>query len=596
MDISRLSSLRNLMVGHGIDVYIVPTSDFHSSEYVGDFFKTRQFITGFTGSAGTAVVTAGEAGLWTDGRYFIQAAAQIEGSGFKLFKMGVDGVPKVEDFVGDALPEGGVIGFDGRVMNAADAEKFKKIAAKKGGSLRVDEDLVGMLWEDRPPMACSTLWILTEKYSGESAASKMKRIRDKMKEEGADIHVVASLYDIAWILNLRGDDIANVPVFMSFLKMDLEGATLYVQPDAMTDEVGKYLADCGVAVADYGDIYADLAKIPAGTKVLMDRQIVNCRMETSLGEGVEIIDKADPSELMKAVKNGTELANTRIAHLKDGVVMTKFMYWLKTNVGKIDMDEYSVGAYLDGLRRGQEHFLDLSFDDICAYGPNAAMMHYAAPKEGAAKIYPEGMLLVDSGGHYLEGTTDITRTFILGPITDAMRMYFTTVCKCNLRLANVKFLSGCSGLSLDAVCREPLWEMGMDYRCGTGHGVGHILNVHEGPNGFRYKTVPERRDGSPLAPGMVTTDEPGVYVEGAYGIRTENELVCVEDEKNEYGQFLRFENITYCPIDLDGIDPDLLGEKGRAQLNAYHRMVWEKVSPYLAEDERAWLKEYTREI
>ncbi|MCD8300851.1 MAG: aminopeptidase P family protein [Clostridiales bacterium] len=584
------------MKERGIDVYIVPTSDFHTSEYVGDYFKERQFLTGFTGSAGTAVVTADKAGLWADGRYYIQAEAQIEGSGFMLYKMGMDGVPDVEDFVKDELPEGGVIGFDGRVVNAAQAEKLEKIAADKEGSLYVTEDLIDFLWEDRPAMACSTLWILTDEYSGETAVSKMDRIREKMKEERAGVHVVASLYDIAWILNLRGNDIENVPVFMSFLKIDMEGAALYIQPAAMTEDIREYLEGCGVRAADYDDIYKDMEELPAGTKLMIDKQIVNYRMVAALDEGVEIIDRADPSELMKAIKNDTELKNTRIAHLRDGVAMTKFMYWLKNTVGRKELDEYTIGLKADELRRQQEHFLDLSFGNISAYGPNAAMMHYSASKENSAKVLPEGMLLLDSGGHYLEGTTDITRTFILGPITDQMKLHFTTVARCNLALANLKFLHGCSGISLDLACREPLWEMGIDYRCGTGHGVGHILNVHEGPNGFRYKIVPERRDSAPLEAGMITTDEPGVYIEGEYGIRTENELICVEDEKNEYGQFLRFENITYCPIDLDGIDASLLTEKEKSQLNNYHAMVREKLSPYLTEDERNWLEKYTREI
>lgn len=592
----RLAALRSEMKKRGIDIYLVPTSDFHNSEYVGDYFKARQYISGFTGSAGTAVVTADKAGLWTDGRYFIQAAAELEESGFDLYRMGVEGVPAIEEFLDAELPEEGVLGFDGRCINASWGEKLGKIAEKKKGSLRVTEDLVGLIWEKRPAMACSRLWILRDEYSGESSPSKISRIREKMAAAGADWHLISSLYDIAWILNLRADDIKNVPVFLSFLLIGKDEVQLFVQNEAADEEVCDYLKNCGVKARPYEAVYEAAGRLQAGTALLIDRKQVNCRILSALCPGVTVIDRENPSELMKAVKNETELRNTRLAHLKDGVAMTKFMYWLKTNVGKIPMDEYTVGKKADSFRAAQEHFLDLSFENICAFGSNAAMMHYSADEENAAEIRPEGMLLLDSGGHYLEGTTDITRTFILGPITPQMRLHYTTVVRCNMALANLKFLYGCGGISMDVVCREPLWELGLDYRCGTGHGVGHILNVHEGPNGFRYKIVPERKDSGVFEPGMITTDEPGVYLEGEYGIRVENELICVKDEKNEYGQFLRFENITYCPIDLDGIDPEEMSGKERKQLNDYHRMVYEKVSPFLTEEEREWLKEYTREI
>ncbi|MCD7921434.1 MAG: aminopeptidase P family protein [Clostridiales bacterium] len=592
----RLEKLREEMRRRGIDIYIVPSSDFHESEYVGAYFRAREFLTGFTGSAGTAVVTQDRAGLWTDGRYFIQAEAQLVGSGFDLFRMGEENVPEISDFLKEELPAGGVLGFDGRVVNGALAEKFREIAGERGGSLSVTEDLLDPIWTDRPSIACTPVWILAGEYSGESAVSKLGRIREKMAEKKADYHMIASLCDIAWILNLRADDIEHVPVFLSFLLISEESATLFVQPDAVGDETAAYLRACGVEVDAYRNVYCAMARLSEGTSILLNRKIVNYRLISALPESVNIIDREDPSERMKAVKNPTELQNTRRAHVKDGVAMTKFMYWLKTNVGNTYMDEYTVGCYLDSLRAQQEHFLELSFEDICAYGSNAAMMHYAATRDRKSEIRPEGMLLVDSGGHYLEGTTDITRTFILGPVTAEMKLHFTTVVRCNLALANLRFLYGCGGISMDVVCREPLWELGLDYKCGTGHGVGHILNVHEGPNGFRYKIVPERRDSGVLEEGMITTDEPGVYLEGKYGIRIENELICVKDEKNEYGQFMRFEPITYCPIDLDGIVPELMNEKEKDWLNAYHAMVREKISPYLTDEERAWLEVYTREI
>ncbi len=596
MENHRLTALRAEMKKSGIDIYLVPTADFHNSEYVGDYFRAREFLTGFTGSAGTAVVTEAEAGLWTDGRYFIQAERELSGSGFELYRMGMENVPTVREYVEQALPEGGVIGFDGRVVTARQAEEYRAIAEKKGGSLHTEDDLVGALWTDRPPMACTPLWILEEQYSGESAASKLNRVREQMEKEGAQRHVVSNLCDIAWILNLRADDIAHCPVFLSYLLIGKEEATLFVQSAAVTEEVRACLSECGVRIADYEAIYDALAALNEDAAVLLDREEVNSRIPASLPGNMRIIDKANPSARMRAVKNETEIHNTRIAHLRDGIAMTKFMYWLKTNAGQIPMDEYTVGCRVDETREQTEHFLDLSFDTICAYEPNAAMMHYAAEKESAARIGPAGFLLVDSGGHYLEGTTDITRTFVLGPVTEEMRRHFTTVVCSMLSLANARFLSGCDGTNLDILAREPLWELGIDYRCGTGHGVGHLLSVHEGPNGFRWQAAPKQRERGKLEPGMITTDEPGVYLEGQYGIRIENELLCVEDEKNEYGQFLRFETITYCPIDLDGIEPALLSEQEKTWLNAYHKTVYEMIAPHLTEEERAWLVEYTKEI
>lgn len=592
----KLNALRQEMKKRAIDIYIIPTSDFHESEYVGDYFKARKYMTGFTGSAGVAVVTADEAGLWTDGRYFIQAARQLEGSTVTLYRSGEEGVPTIPEFLTEKLPEGGTLGFDGRVINSAAAEKYETIAAKKNGKLYVSEDLVDLIWEDRPALPSDKVWILTEEYSGETLASKLSRIRKTMKEKEADVHLISSLYDIAWILNLRANDIQNVPVFLSFLMITQEDCKLFVREEILTDEVRDYLTGNQVTICPYEDVYAETAKIASGKTVFMDETIINYRLKTSLADGVKICNAPDPSDAMKAVKNETELKNTRLAHLRDGVAFTKFMYWVKQNVGKEKITEYTAACYLDNLRAMQEHFLDLSFTTISAYGPNAAMMHYKAEEATAAELKPEGFLLVDSGGHYLEGTTDITRTIALGPVSEQQKFHFTTVCRSNLNLADAKFLYGCSGMNLDILSRGPLWKMGIDYKCGTGHGVGHILNVHEGPNGFRWRMVPERKDSGCLEAGMITTDEPGVYLEGEYGIRTENELICVQAEKNEYGQFMEFENITFAPIDLDAIDPEEMSRTERKLLNDYHKNVYEKISPYLTDEEREWLKIYTREI
>lgn len=591
----RLEALRSEMKKRGITVYVVPTSDFHQSEYVGEYFKARKYMTGFTGSAGTAVITMKEAGLWTDGRYFIQAAAQLEGSGVTLFRMGEEGVPKVEEYVEEQLEKGGCIGFDGRVMDAKAGKKYAEIAEKKEGSLYVTEDLVDIIWTERPSLPAHKVWILEQEYAGMSTEEKLSQVREQMKQEGADVHILASLYDIAWLLNLRGDDIDHVPVFLSFVAVEEKQTTLFINQEILDDKVKKYLKDNQIQVEDYEKIYA-YAENLKDHKVLMSLEEVNYRIAENVQKHSQIVDAPNPSLLLKSIKNETELENTRIAHLKDAVAVTKFMYWLKTNIGKKEITEISASDYLEELRKEQEHFLDVSFDTICAYGANAAMMHYSASEESNAVLKPEGFLLVDSGGHYLEGTTDITRTFALGELSHEQKKHFTAVCRSNLNLANAKFLYGCSGINLDILARGPLWDMGIDYRCGTGHGVGHILNVHEGPNGFRWKIVQERNDSGKLEAGMITTDEPGVYLEGAYGIRLENELICVKDEKNEYGQFMKFENITYVPMDLDAILPEEMTFREKQELNEYHQMVYEKISPYLNEEERIWLKEYTRAI
>lgn len=594
MDSKRITALREVMKREGIDYYYIPTADFHESEYVVEYFKARKFITGFTGSAGVAVIGQEEAWLWTDGRYFIQAAAQIEGSGFGLMKMGQEGVPTVMQYLDEKLQEGQCIGFDARVVNTNDAKEFAKIAAKKHGSLKTDKDLLDEVWTDRPALVHQPADVLKDEFNGEATASKLARVREQMEKEEAQYHIISTLDDIAWILNVRGNDIPHVPVVLSFLVIGKEDAMWFVEENALSDAVKEMAAECGITIRPYEDVYAYAATIPENSTVLLDKRKVNYRITNALSETVHIVSKANPSQLMKAIKNEIELENTRKAHLLDGIAVTKFMYWLKKNVGKIPMDEVSVSDYLQSLREQMEGYRDISFDTIAGYNANAAMMHYKAEPDTAAKLEPQGMLLVDSGGHYDTGTTDITRTFVLGPISDIQKKHFTMVVKSNLNLANVKFLYGCNGISLDVICREPIWKENLDYQCGTGHGVGYLLNVHEGPNSFRWQYRPGFDN--PFEAGMITTDEPGIYLQDQYGIRTENELICVKGEKNQYGQFMGFENITYVPIDLDGIDKQYLNAEDVKQLNDYHKMVYEKISPYMTPEENEWLKEYTREI
>lgn len=594
MDSKRITALRAIMKREGIDYYYIPTADFHESEYVVEYFKARKFITGFTGSAGVAVIGQEEAWLWTDGRYFIQAANQIEGSGFGLMKMGQEGVPTVMQYLGEKLQEGQCIGFDARVVNTNDAKEFAKIAAKKHGSLKIDKDLLDEVWTDRPALVHQPADVLKDEFNGEATASKLARVREQMEKEEAQYHIISTLDDIAWILNVRGNDIPHVPVVLSFLVIGKEDAMWFVEENALSDAVKEMAAECGITIRPYEDVYAYAATIPENSTVLLDKRKVNYRITNALSETVHIVSKANPSQLMKSIKNEIELENTRKAHLLDGIAVTKFMYWLKKNVGKIPMDEVSVSDYLQSLREQMEGYRDISFDTIAGYNANAAMMHYKAEPDTAAKLEPQGMLLVDSGGHYDTGTTDITRTFVLGPISDIQKKHFTMVVKSNLNLANVKFLYGCNGISLDVICREPIWKENLDYQCGTGHGVGYLLNVHEGPNSFRWQYRPGFDN--PFEAGMITTDEPGIYLQDQYGIRTENELICVKGEKNQYGQFMGFENITYVPIDLDGIDKQYLNAEDVKQLNDYHKMVYEKISPYMTPEENEWLKEYTREI
>ena len=591
----RLAALREEMKKRNIAIYVVPTADFHESEYVGSYFKARKFITGFTGSAGTAVITLTEAGLWTDGRYFVQAAKQLEGTSVTLYKMGMEGVPKVNEYIENTLAEGECLGLDGRVVNGGWGKELEEIVAKKHGSLYVDEDLIDLIWKDRPAMSAEPVRILDMAYTGKSTKEKLADVRAVMKEKGAQLHLMSSLYDIAWLLNVRGNDISYVPVVLSFLALSEDSCTWFVQEQIVTEELKAYLTENGITTQPYESFY-DYVKNIHVDKVLMNKQVANYRICNNIPASVEVLDEKDPTERMKAIKNETEVRNTRNAHVKDAVAMCRFMYWLKKNVGKIPMTEISVSDYLEQLRAEQEGFLDLSFDTICGYADHGAIVHYSATPESDVPLKPEGLLLVDSGGHYLEGTTDITRTFVLGPITDEMKADFTRVCRSNMNLANVRFLHGCTGINLDVIAREPFWEANLDYNHGTGHGVGYILNVHEGPNAFRWQKSAGRSEDSVLEEGMITTDEPGIYIEGKYGIRLENELLCCKGEKNEYGQFMYFENITYVPFDLDAIDPEQMTSVERSRLNEYHAKVYEVVSPYLEGEEKAWLKEATRAI
>lgn len=591
----KLNALRILMKEKKIDAYLVPTDDFHGSEYVGDYFKCRKYITGFTGSAGTAIITQDMAGLWTDGRYFIQAADQLRDTTIELFKSGEPGVPTVHQFLNDKLQEGMCLGFDGRTVSAREAEELQELLQEKHITFSVNDDLIGEIWEDRPVLSCEPVMELDIRWTGKSRADKIAEIREQMKAKEADTFILTSLDDIAWLLNIRGNDIHCCPVVLSYLVMMENELRLYANAAAFSEEIRSNLEADGVKIYPYDDVYSYVQSISSDKKVLLSRANVNSRLVSNIPSEVTILDEPNLTLLPKAVKNETEMENERIAHIKDGVAVTKFIHWLKKNVTRTTITELSAAEKLYQFRSEQEHFLGESFDPIIAYGTHAAIVHYSATEATDIPLEARGMVLADTGGHYLEGTTDITRTIVLGPVTAKEKKFFTAVLRGNLNLAAAKFKYGCTGLNLDYLARGPLWELGEDYNHGTGHGVGYLLNVHEGPNSFRWKNLP----GNPapvLEEGMITSDEPGYYLENEFGIRHENLVLCKKAEKTSFGQFMCFEPLTMVPFDLEGINPEEMTERERKLLNDYHQKVYTTISPYLDEEEKEWLKQATREI
>ena len=591
----KLNALRILMKEKKIDAYLVATDDFHGSEYVGDYFKCRKYITGFTGSAGTAIITQDMAGLWTDGRYFIQAADQLRDTTIELFKSGEPGVPTVHQFLNDKLEEGMCLGFDGRTVSAREAEELQELLQEKHITFSVNDDLIGEIWEDRPVLSCEPVMELDIRWTGKSRADKIAEIREQMKAKEADTFILTSLDDIAWLLNIRGNDIHCCPVVLSYLVMMENELRLYANAAAFSEEIRSNLEADGVKIYPYDDVYSYVQSISSDKKVLLSRANVNSRLVSNIPSEVTILDEPNLTLLPKAVKNKTEMENERIAHIKDGVAVTKFIHWLKKNVTRTTITELSTAEKLYQFRSEQEHFLGDSFDPIIAYGTHAAIVHYSATEATDIPLEARGMVLADTGGHYLEGTTDITRTIVLGPVTAKEKKFFTAVLRGNLNLAAAKFKYGCTGLNLDYLARGPLWELGEDYNHGTGHGVGYLLNVHEGPNSFRWKNLP----GNPapvLEEGMITSDEPGYYLENEFGIRHENLVLCKKAEKTSFGQFMCFEPLTMVPFDLEGINPEEMTERERKLLNDYHQKVYTTISPYLDEEEKEWLKQATREI
>ena len=579
----KIEEARKVMGKYKVDAYIITSSDYHQSEYIDDYFKGREYLSGFTGSAGVLVIFKDEACLWTDGRYHIQAEKQLKSSEIKLFKQGNLGVPTYKEYVVSKLAENSKIGIDAKILLSSD---INEILSKKKYKI-VDFDLLDKVWNERKALPNGKIFILEDKYTGKSYKEKVKEIRKVLKEKGANYNIISSLDDIVWIYNFRGCDIIHNPVALSFTIISEKKSTLYINEKKLDKKAQKYFKDNKIEIKEYFEFFKDIKKLKGS--ILVDFNKISYAIYEAITKN-KLINSMNPSTYLKAHKNEIEIANTKEIHIQDGVTIVKFMYWLKNNYKKENITEFSAEQKINSLRKEIEGYLDLSFHTISAFGKNAAMMHYSAPKKKSAKI-EDGVYLLDSGGTYLKGTTDITRTFFLGKVCKQEKIDNTLVLKGMLALSKAKFLFGVTGTNLDILARQFLWNVGIDYKCGTGHGVGHILNVHEGPHGIRFQYNPQR-----LEVGMIVTNEPGAYIEGSHGIRIENELLVKEFCETEYGKFLNFETITYAPIDLDGIVKTLLTKEEKEQLNEYHSEVYKKLSPYLNKKEKEFLKEYTKSI
>ena len=591
----KLNALRNLMEERNLSAYIIPTEDFHSSEYVGEYFKAREYMSGFTGSAGTLVVLSDQAALWTDGRYFIQATEQLQGSSITLMRMGQPEVPTIAEYLRDHLMEKSTVGFDGRTVT----EHFVRTIAEKTDEKQITfeggEDLVDFIWPKRPPISTESVWEVDVKYTGRSREEKLQDVREKMRAEKADVLLLTALDEIAWLLNLRGNDVLYTPVFLAYMLLTLDEAYLFVHEQILPAEIRQKLSQAGVATYSYDAIEQKLGDIPDGKQVWIDSGYVNYRLLNSLSAGAEKIDKCSPIVLMKAVKTLQETEHIRAAHVKDGVAVTRFMYWLKTTVGKEKITEISAAKKLETFRTQADGYLGPSFEPIIAYGAHGAIVHYEPTEQTDVKMTEGSFCLADTGGHYREGTTDVTRTFALGTVSEEEKKYYTTVLRGHLTLGAVKFVHGVCGQNLDVLARGPLWESGLDYNHGTGHGVGFVLNVHEGPQRFHWR-ISSGTQNIPLEEGMVISNEPGIYLEGRFGIRHENLVLCRKGEKNEYGQFMYLEPLTMVPFDRDAIMPELMSDKELDLLNDYHKKVFGTLAPYFTGEELEWLREVTAEI
>ncbi len=581
----RISALRAEMKKCGIDMYYVPTDDYHGSEYVGDFFKCREYISGFTGSAGNVIITDSYAGLWTDGRYFIQAENELKDTEFVLNKMGEKGVLTASEFITKNIGNG-KLGFDGKTVNASFAEK---IAEKIGKDNIISVDLFEKIWKNRPPLPFSDGFILDLKYAGLSYKEKAEIIRSVMKERSADYYAFSSPDDICWLLNIRGNDVKYNPVLLSYGILTEKNFHFFISGEKIQKITDKL--DREIIIHTYDEFYSFLEELPNNRTVYLDKSRLNYEACGKIPESVKIIDGQNLT-LIKSKKNPVEAQNERIAHLKDGIAVTKFIYRIKKEPEKYS--ELSAADMLISLRKEQENYVEESFEPIIAYGAHGAIVHYSADEKSNSQIFADGFLLCDTGGHYLEGTTDVTRTVCLGNPTDDMKRDYTAVLRGHLNLADAVFRYGCHGANLDILARMPIYEIGRDFNHGTGHGVGYLLNVHEAPNGIRMKFI--KSHDCELDEGMITSDEPGIYIEGKYGIRTESLLLCRTREENSFGKFMYFENLTLVPFDPDAVEKSMMNEKEISLYNNYQKRVFDTLSPYLDEAERNWLKNETRAL
>jgi Xaa-Pro aminopeptidase len=586
----RIQKLREIMKRENIDYYIVPSEDFHQSEYVAECFKSRAYITGFTGSAGTALIGREKAILWTDGRYFIQANEQLKGSGVELFKMRIPGWPTLEEWLMENMTEGQTLSFDGRVVPVNQYKEFMKIKENKNIRIVMDKDLVEEVWLDKPQMPKEKVFLHDIKYCGKTAREKIKEVRNEMKKLGGKAYIISSLDDIAWLFNIRGNDVKYTPVVLAYALIVENKAVLYIDKEKVSDADKEKLFEEGIIIKDYEDVFEDIKEIRES--IILDPNKVSSYIYDQMHEDARKIEELNITTKLKAIKNEAEIQSLKNCQLKDGVAMVRFIKWIKDNVGKEEITELTLADKLCEFRSKGELFIEESFGTIAGYKEHAAMMHYSATEESVYRLEKEGILLVDSGGQYFDGTTDITRSIILGKISEKEKRDFTLVLKAHINLMKAKFLKGTTGSNIDILSRGVLWGEGIDYKCGTGHGVGFCLSVHEGPQTIR--PIPNTIE---LEPGMILTNEPGIYREGKHGIRTENIMLVVEDERSdEFGEFYRFETMSYCPIDIEGIDVKLLAEGEKEWLNSYHKETYEKLSLFLSDDEEQFLKYATKVI
>lgn len=574
------------MQSKSISAYITYSTDPHSGEYVPAHWESRKWITGFTGSAGTAVITPDDGGLWTDSRYFIQAEEQLTDTGLKLFKERMPETPSIPQWLCSVLKKGERVGIDGYTTPLQTVNELRNELSAYGIEVVMIEDPYKTIWNDRPGLPSNKPFILEEKYSGESASSKISTIRNHISNTGTDYILISALDEIAWTLNMRGTDIECNPLFVSYLLISEKEATLYINKNKLTETTIDYLQSQGVGHRNYEDIESDLTAI-SGRKIAMSPSI-NFAMYNAASEHNTVFIQASPVSKYKAVKNQTEINGFRNAMLRDGVAMVRFLIWLQKNIGNGNLTELSIDEQLYKERSAMENFRGISFATIAGYQEHGAIVHYEADEQSASTLKPEGLLLIDSGAQYLDGTTDITRTIPLGPTTEEQKKDYTLVLKGFIQLAMAEFPQGTCGTQLDVLARLAMWKEGINYGHGTGHGVGHFLNVHEGPHQIRMNNVP-----TPLQPGMTVTNEPGIYRAGKYGIRTENTMLTVPSRKTDFGEFYKFEQLTLCPINTETILWDMLSPEETNWLNEYHETVYSKLSPLLSDEEKQWLRNAT---